>query len=92
MQRIIRKHGVVYHKYADDTQLYVTYNPNVLGGVLRAVKQLEYCIAEIRWWMINRVFKLNDNKDSCAHAPAPATFRNLLQLISIPNYISDSIS
>ena len=59
MQRIVRKHGVVYHKYADDTQL---YNHNVLGDMQSAVKQLEDCIAEIRGWMINRMLKLNDSK------------------------------
>ena len=61
MQIMIHKHGVVYHKYADDNQLYVTYKPNVLGDMQRAVTQLEYCIAKIRVWMINRMLKLNDN-------------------------------
>ena len=64
VQRIIRKHGVVYQRYRtpDDTQLYVTYNPNVLGDMQRGMKQLEYCISEIRVWMINLLLKLNDNK------------------------------
>ena len=61
MQQIVRKHGVVYHTYADDTQLYVTYNPNVVGDMQSTVKQLEDCIAEIRGWTINRMLKLNYN-------------------------------
>ena len=61
MQRIVRKH-VGEHKYADNTRLYVTYNPNVLGDMQSAVKQLEDCIAEIRGWMINRMLKLSNNK------------------------------
>ena len=52
----------MYHKYAYGTQLYVAYNPNVLGDMQRAVKQLEDCIDEIRGWKINRMLKLNDNK------------------------------
>ena len=39
-------------------ELYAT----VLGDMQSAVKQLEYCIADIRGWMINRMLKRNDNK------------------------------
>ena len=31
MQRIFRRHGVHYHKYADGIQLYASYNPAVPG-------------------------------------------------------------
>ena len=62
IQRIIRKHGVKHHKYADDIQLYVEYDPAVPGAREEAIRRLEACIKEIRIWMSIRMLKLNDDK------------------------------
>ena len=62
MQRIFKKHGVLYHKYADDTQAYVKFNPTVPGDMDRALKQLTACIDEIRQWLAQRMLKLNPDK------------------------------
>ena len=62
MQRIIHKHRVSYHKYADDIQLYVTFNPSIPGDKERAIERLTACIKELRQWMIARWLKLNDSK------------------------------
>ena len=62
IQRIIRKHGVKHHKYADDIQLYVEYDPAVPGTREEAIRRLEACIKEIHIWISIRMLKLNDNK------------------------------
>jgi hypothetical protein len=62
MRRIIQKHGVSYHKYADDIQLYVTFDPSIPGDRERAVERLTACIKELRQWMIAHWLKLNDGK------------------------------
>ena len=62
MQRIFRRHGVHYHKYADDIQLYASYNPAVPGDQAETVRRLTDCIREVRRWMTLRIQKLNDDK------------------------------
>ena len=62
MQRLFRRHGVHYHKYADDIQLYASYNPAVLGDQAETVRQLTDCIREVGQWMTLRMLKLNDDK------------------------------
>jgi hypothetical protein len=59
---IARRHGVDIHLYADDTQLYVSYNLDSVVEKDSAVRKIENCIHNIKSWMTNNKLKLNDNK------------------------------
>ena len=41
---ILRKHGVGYHHYADDQQLYVSNKPSIPGNLEQALARLQNCI------------------------------------------------
>ena len=58
---IARKHGLKSHFYADDTQLYVTLEPDTcsLNSTLERVKK---CIEELAAWMKSNFLKLNGDK------------------------------
>ena len=62
MQRIFKRHGIKYHKYADDIQLYASYNPVKSGDQVETARRITNCIGEVRRWMAVRMLKLNDEK------------------------------
>ena len=55
---IARKHNVQIHLYADDTELYLPFQPDQSE---EAMKRLDACVEDIRPWMEN-IFLLNDSK------------------------------
>ena len=53
----MRHHDIHFHIYANDTQLYVSFdlsNPNV------ALNCMNLCISDLRLWMIRNKLKIND--------------------------------
>ena len=46
MSRIFQKHGVGYHTYADDIQIYVSFNPITHGNKEQSMTRLTACLAE----------------------------------------------
>ncbi len=56
---IIRKHGVCFHSYADDTQLYISSRP----GETHQIDKLMESIVNIKNWMTNNFLLLNSEKN-----------------------------
>ena len=59
---IVQRYGVKYYLYADDTQRYISLDPDNELNFSSSLKNLEHCIADIRLWMTQNLLKLNDNK------------------------------
>ena len=59
--RILRAHGLDYHFFKDDSQLYVFVSP-IQAQLNGAVGRLERCCRDIRIWMRSNFLKLNDGK------------------------------
>jgi len=57
---IARKYGIKIHTYADDTQLYLSFD--VSDDMSECLKIMEKCVGEIREWMRKNMLKLNDEK------------------------------
>ena len=55
---LITAHGVNYHFYADDTQLYLSVAP----GDPQALDPLLACLSSIKCWMSKNFLKLNEEK------------------------------
>ncbi|KAI0238381.1 hypothetical protein LSAT2_010939 [Lamellibrachia satsuma] len=58
---IIRAHGLFFHHYADDLQIYSHFdlNPSALAAV---VQQMEDCLDDIKQWMAWNSMCMNDGK------------------------------
>jgi hypothetical protein len=59
LERIFKAHRVSYHLYADDTQVYVAFDPPTSA---EAAATLVQCMADVSDWMQNNFLKLNHSK------------------------------
>ncbi len=55
---IIRKYGISFNCYADDTQLYISTRP----GETSKLSKLTECVKNVKDWMTNNFFLLNSDK------------------------------
>lgn len=59
---IMRRHGLTYHGYADDSQIYTQFSlrsPEVLQS---AITRVEVCLQEVQHWMTANKLKMNPSK------------------------------
>ena len=54
----MRKHGILFHGYADDTQLYIRFRPGDAASLADAIRRLEKCIQNVD----GNKLKLNNGK------------------------------
>ena len=59
---IANRHGVSIHLYADDTQLYVSFDASSHESFSESIHILEKCIQDIKVWMAYNSLQLNGEK------------------------------
>ena len=59
---IIRSHNLDFHVYADDVQVYISFNPKEPNAAMEALRKLELCIMDLKNWMKTNKLMLNNNK------------------------------
>ncbi len=58
MGSVIRRHGISFHSYADDTQLYVAVSPDDTGPII----SLFNFFLNIEAWISQNILQLNQDK------------------------------
>ena len=62
LSQIFKKYNMIYHIYADDTQIYYYFDAKSETSAVNSRILIENCIEEIREWMTQSRLKLNDDK------------------------------
>ena len=83
---IVRRHDLKGHFYADDMQLYVSFD--IKDNPFHHVHRMEACAKDIKMGMAGNHLKLNDNKTEVITFTAPNVEMNMpIDVIHIGDYI-----
>ena len=63
--KIIQLVSILFHFFADDTQLYKSFSTSHVQGQSSAKELLELCIRDVSQWMFLNRLKLNMDKTEC---------------------------
>ena len=77
---IVRKRGLKFHLYADDTQLYMSFSPTPECATL-SIQQIEGCVQEIQSWMLTNMLELNGDKTELLLVGTPKQCAKLPNLL-----------
>ena len=64
IEDIVQAHNLQCIIYADDTQVYVTFNSEDTNNILPVI---ELCVRDIKRWMVTNMLMLNDSKTEIIH-------------------------
>ena len=79
---IIRNHGINFHCYADDTQLYISAKPDTIVTI-NYHKSMEACLKDMdKEWMAHNFLLLNSGKTEIL-VVSPKSIRNKMPDISL---------
>jgi len=74
---IAERKSVKYSFYSGDIQLYISLDPDNELSFSTSLKNLEYCLADIRLWMIQNILRLNDNKTNIIYLASSKCAKSL---------------
>ena len=74
---ILREAGVSFHLYADDTQVYLSFDIRDPLSVEDAILSVQSCVSNIKAWMTQQKLKLNDDKTEVLFIASPHFGKNI---------------
>ena len=83
--KIIAKHGLSYHLYADDSQLYVSFKTKSQEDLRTAKTKVEQCINDIDVWMVYDGLKLNQDKSELLVISSKFRLKPTLDCLKVVN-------
>ena len=74
--------GIDFHLYADDSQLYLAFEPHSQSSTTSAIVIIQECYDRVKTWMTSHFLKLNDSKTEVL-VITPPTLAKQLQPITL---------
>ncbi len=78
--QIIRRHSLQFHIYADDVQIFLTFDPTKPGDAACALFRLSQCVKELQSWLVANKLKMNPDKTEFFIASSPSHLKRLQHL------------
>jgi hypothetical protein len=79
LANVLKSFGISYHFYADDTQIFLSFDPSDPSSLHNTLNTVELCVCEIKQWMATNMLKLNDDKTEVLFIASPY-FRKMIEI------------